>query len=122
MVSQKDLFLGSSLLFKTKMTQKCEYVANYDSQLRITLPKCIAISQKMRTTYCFLNPALYIICIYICIYISIYIYTYICIYKYMYNKCVCVCGCVCEWMCVCMCVYLCVCVCMYVYVSMFVCM
>ena len=30
---------------------------NNDSQLRITLPKCVAISQKLRITFHFLNPA-----------------------------------------------------------------
>ena len=40
--------------------QKCKYFANYDSQLRITLPKCVAISQKLRIAFRFLNPAVYL--------------------------------------------------------------
>ena len=55
------------------MMQKSEYVANNDSQLRITLPKYIAISQKLRITFCFLNSTLGIIKIYSAIKINIII-------------------------------------------------
>ena len=42
------------------MMQKCKYVAKNDSQLQMTLPKCVAISQKLQISFRFLNPALYI--------------------------------------------------------------
>ena len=61
------------------MMQKCEYVANYDSQLRITLPKCVSISQKLRITFRFLNLA------YIHTHTHTHTHTYIYIYKYIYS-------------------------------------
>ena len=46
------------------MMQKCDYIANYDSQLQITLPKCGAISQKLRITFLNLH-SMYILYTYI---------------------------------------------------------
>ena len=47
--------------------QKCEYVANNDLQLQIMMRNCeslcisVAILQKFRITFRFLNPTLYIV-------------------------------------------------------------
>ena len=40
------------------MMQKCKYIVNNDSQLRIIFPKCVAILQNLRITFRFFNPAL----------------------------------------------------------------
>ena len=68
-VLQRGLIVGSHPFFRQNfpldkfyiyIIQKCQQVANNDLQLRITLSKCVAISQKLQITFCILNPALYL--------------------------------------------------------------